>query len=57
MTLLGDTYTVSSSAWTGFPDSFKFGTLMKRGICWIEKVKAELNSAFWRDLLEVLIEA
>ena len=30
---------------------------MKSGICWIEKVRDELNNAFWRELIEVLIEA
>ena len=37
------------STWTSLPDSFKFVTLMKRGICWIEKARDELNNAFWRE--------
>ena len=30
---------------------------MKRGICWIEKIRDKLNNAFWREHLDVLIEA
>ena len=32
-------------------------TLMARGICWIDKVRDDLNNAFWRELSEALIEA
>ena len=48
---------IRNSAWTSLPDSFKCVALMKRGICWIEKVRDELNNAFWRELLDLLIEA